>query len=103
MEDLKMKKLMLSALALGAMTGVAIAGEPVKLTSSQLDVVSAGNPCSVNKSFSVGNVANCINSNLTTQVAAAVGGGGNVGVGANSQGNAVAANNNFTEQEIEGP
>jgi hypothetical protein len=98
-----MKKLMLSALALGAMTAVAMAGEPVKLTSSQLDAVSAGNPCSINKSFAVKTSQNCINSNSTFQLAVAGGGGGNFGVGANSQGNAVAANSNYTNQEIKGP
>jgi hypothetical protein len=95
-----MKKLMLSALALGAMTAVAMAGEPVKLTSSQLDVVSAGNPCSKFK-------GKCFNSNFnwTSQTAVAVGGcNGAVcvagGFGAN--GNASAINSNETEQEISG-
>jgi hypothetical protein len=95
-----MKKLMLSALAFGAMTAVAMAGEPVKLTSSQLDAVSAGNPCSVNKSFSVGNVANCINSNLTTQVAVATGG---ASLGSVLSSNATAVNSNDTDQDISGP
>jgi hypothetical protein len=41
-----MRKLVISAFALAAMTSFAMAGEPVMLTSSQLDVVAAGNPCS---------------------------------------------------------
>ena len=41
-----MRKLVISAFALAAMTSVAMAAEPVKLTSSQLDLVAAGNPCS---------------------------------------------------------
>jgi hypothetical protein len=77
-----MKKLMLSALALAAMTSVAMAAEPVKLTSSQLDQVAAGNPCS----FSIKSA--CVQSNWTNQVAAAVAVGGA----------AVAANSNNTNQ-----
>jgi hypothetical protein len=41
-----MRKLVISAFALAAMTSFAMAGEPVMLTSSQLDQVAAGNPCS---------------------------------------------------------
>jgi hypothetical protein len=64
-----MKKLMISALALGAMTSVAMAGEVVKLTPSQLDQVSAGNPCSF--AFK----STCVQSNWTSQTAVAVAGG----------------------------
>jgi hypothetical protein len=85
-----MKKLMLSALALGAMTAVAMAGEPVQLTSSQLDAVSAGNPCSVNFSRVGFSGARCIQANWTNQVAAAVGGGPFSAT--------VASNNNNTNQ-----
>jgi hypothetical protein len=41
-----MRKLVISAFALAAMTSFAMAAEPVKLTSSQMDLVAAGNPCS---------------------------------------------------------
>jgi hypothetical protein len=64
-----MKKLLISALALGALTSFAVAGEPVKLTSSQLDQVAAGNPCS----FSFKSA--CVQSNWTSQTAVAVAGG----------------------------
>jgi hypothetical protein len=37
-----MKKLLVSALALGALTSVAMAGEPVKLSSAEMDKVTAG-------------------------------------------------------------
>jgi hypothetical protein len=66
-----MRKLVISAFALAAMTSFAMAAEPVKLTSSQLDQVAAGNPCS----FAFKSVATCIQSNWTTQTAVAVGGG----------------------------
>ena len=74
-----MRKLVISAFALAAMTSFAMAGEPVKLTSSQLDQVAAGNPCS--KSF--GSV--CIQDNFTVQKATANAVGiANVAAAANS-------------------
>jgi len=79
-----MRKLVISAFALAAMTSFAMAGEPVKLTSSQLDAVAAGNPCS--KSFK----SVCVQSNFTNQKANAVA----VGI----LNTAVAANANTTFQ-----
>jgi hypothetical protein len=67
-----MRKLVISAFALAAMTSFAMAGEPVKLTTSQLDQVAAGNPCS--KAFK--SFATCIQTNWTNQTAVAVSGGG---------------------------
>jgi hypothetical protein len=64
-----MRKLVISAFALAAMTSFAMAGEAVKLTSSQLDQVAAGNPCS----FSFKSA--CVQSNWTSQTAVAVAGG----------------------------
>jgi hypothetical protein len=81
-----MKKLLVSAFALAAMASVAMAGEPVKLTASQLDLVAAGNPCSINFSKTRFSSQNCIQTNWTTQVAVAAGAFG------------VAANNNNTNQ-----
>jgi hypothetical protein len=86
-----MRKLVISAFALAAMTSFAMAGEPVKLTSSQLDAVAAGNPCS----FAFKSVAVCANVNLTKQNAKATA----IGV-ANV---AAAANSNNTVQFISGP
>ena len=63
-----MRKLVISAFALAAMTSFAMAGEPMKLTSSQLDQVAAGNPCS--KAFA--SVATCVQNNVTKQTAVAV-------------------------------
>ena len=86
-----MRKLVISAFALAAMTSFAMAAEPVKLTSSQLDQVAAGNPCS----FAFKSIAVCANVNLTKQKAVAVAKGfGNV---------ATAANGNTTVQNISGP
>jgi hypothetical protein len=93
-----MKKLVLSALALGAMTSVAMAGEAVKLTPSQMDQVAAG-------VFSC-NIAICTNFNLTTQTAVGVGVGGCNGVlncnvgGASGNGIGAASNFNATAQAI---
>jgi hypothetical protein len=42
-----MKKLLVSALALGALTSVAMAGEPVTLSSAAMDKVTAGRVCIV--------------------------------------------------------
>jgi hypothetical protein len=67
-----MKKLLVSALALAGMASVAVAGEPVKLTSSQLDLVAAGNPCSINGSFTSFSKQVCIQKNWTDQDATAV-------------------------------
>jgi hypothetical protein len=80
-----MRKLMISAFALAAMTSFAVAGEPVKLTSSQLDQVAAGNPCSASfKSV-------CVQANITKQTAVAVAKGfGNMAVAANSNSTAQA-------------
>jgi hypothetical protein len=64
-----MRKLVISAFALAAMTSFAMAGEPVKLTSSQLDQVAAGNPCQ----FAFKSA--CVQSNWTSQTAVAIGGG----------------------------
>jgi hypothetical protein len=86
-----MRKLVISAFALAAMTSFAMAGEPVKLTSSQLDAVAAGNPCS----FAFKSIAVCANVNLTKQHAKATA----IGV-ANV---AAAANTNTTVQNISGP
>jgi hypothetical protein len=91
-----MKKLMVSMFALAAMSSVAMAGELVPLTSSQLDAVAAGNPCSTNRSATVNSFANCIQSNLTTQVAAAV--GGCTASACIKSGNARAKNDNKTTQ-----
>jgi hypothetical protein len=80
-----MRKLVISAFALAAMTSFAMAGEPVKLTSSQLDQVAAGNPCS----FSV--ASKCIQVNVTKQKAVAIAAGGfNTAVAANSNSTAQA-------------
>jgi hypothetical protein len=89
-----MRKLVISAFALAAMTSFAMAAEPVKLTSSQLDLVSAGNPCGVN----IKGISTCVNSNFTEQTAVAVGGAAFSAF----SGNAVATNVNATEQEISG-
>jgi hypothetical protein len=86
-----MRKLAISAFALAAMTSFAMAGEPMKLTSSQLDQVAAGNPCS----FAFKSTAVCANVNLTKQHAKA----NAIGV-ANV---AAAANSNVTGQVIQGP
>jgi hypothetical protein len=76
-----MRKLVISAFALAAMSSFAMAGEPVQLTSSQLDAVAAGNPCS--KSF--GSIATCVQSNVTYQDAFAIAKGfGNVAAAANT-------------------
>jgi len=85
-----MRKLAISAFALAAMTSFAMAGEPVKLTSSQLDQVAAGNPCSVNKSIGVVSASNCKLSNFTFQHAKA----NAIGI----QNVAAAANSNSTVQ-----
>ena len=90
-----MRKLVISAFALAAMTSFAMAAEPVKLTSSQLDQVAAGNPCSINKSAAVGTRQVCVNRNFTKQSAKA----NAIGV-ANV---AAAANSNNTVQFITGP
>jgi hypothetical protein len=93
-----MKKLVLSALALGAMTSVAMAGEAVKLTPSQMDQVAAG-------VFSC-NIAICTNANLTTQTAVGVGVGGCNGAancnfgGLSGNGVGLAGNANLTAQAI---
>jgi hypothetical protein len=85
-----MRKLVISAFALAAMTSFAMAAEPVKLTSSQMDLVAAGNPCGVNiKGFS-----SCVNSNFTKQTAVAVSKG--------VLNTSVAANSNNTTQVISG-
>jgi hypothetical protein len=76
-----MRKLVISAFALAAMTSFAMAGEPVKLTSSQLDLVAAGNPCS--KAFL--SIATCVQSNVTKQTAVAISKGAfNVAAAANT-------------------
>jgi hypothetical protein len=79
-----MRKLVISAFALAAMTSFAMAAEPVKLTSSQLDAVAAGNPCSF--AFK----AACVQVNVTDQKA--------VAVNKAYFGDAVAANSNSTVQ-----
>jgi hypothetical protein len=79
-----MRKLVISAFALAAMTSFAMAGEPVKLTASQLDQVAAGNPCS----FSIKSV--CIQTNFTKQTAVANAGGFSTAVAANSNSTAQA-------------
>jgi len=94
-----MRKLVISAFALAAMTSVAMAGEPVQLTSSQLDGVAAGNPCS--KSFNVASAQVCTTTqvNALTQTALA-GGGCNVAVCVASRGggNGNASASNFAIQ-----
>jgi hypothetical protein len=56
-----MKKLLVSALALGALTSVAMAGEPIKLSSAAMDKVTAGRVCIV-----CTNVADIAQVNLNT-------------------------------------
>jgi hypothetical protein len=69
-----MRKLLIGAALCSLFAVPGFAGEPAKLTSAQMDQVTAGNPCSA-KIFSVSAGNNCIQSNVTTQIAAAVGGG----------------------------
>jgi hypothetical protein len=66
-----MKKLLIGAALCALFAAPGLAGEPVKLTSSQMDQVAAGNPCS----FAFKSVATCIQSNWTNQAAVAVSGG----------------------------
>jgi hypothetical protein len=82
-----MRKLVISAFALAAMTSVAMAAEPVKLTSSQLDVVTAGNPCSKFKGFCKINQSNWLHQNA---------------VAVNFGGFAIASNVAEQENEVEG-
>jgi hypothetical protein len=82
-----MRKLLISAFALAAMTSFAMAAEPVKLTSSQLDLVAAGNPCSINFSKAFGTKQVCVAKfkNWTKQDAEANAiGVGNVAAAANA-------------------
>jgi hypothetical protein len=81
-----MKKLLIGAALCALFAAPGLAGEPVKLTSSQMDQVAAGNPCS----FAFKSVATCIQTNWTSQTAVAVGGGFASG--------ASAANFNSTQQ-----
>jgi hypothetical protein len=85
-----MRKLVISAFALAAMTSFAMAAEPVKLTSSQLDQVAAGNPCSINFSKAFGTKQVCVQRNFTKQNANAT------AIGVLSV--AAAANHNSTAQ-----
>jgi hypothetical protein len=84
-----MRKLVISAFALAAMTSFAMAGEPVKLTASQLDLVAAGNPCSKFKGFCQIN-----QSNFAKQNAVAIASFGSL---------ANAANVSVQENEVSGP
>jgi hypothetical protein len=61
-----MKTLLTSVLGLAAMTSVALAGEPMYLTASQMDMVTAG-ASSFNVTFT-GTAAGPTNSNLTAEV-----------------------------------
>jgi hypothetical protein len=69
-----MRKLVISAFALAAMTSFAMAGEPVKLTSSQLDLVAAGNPCSKSVNVASAQICTTTQVNALVQTAAAAGG-----------------------------
>jgi hypothetical protein len=69
-----MRKLLIGAALCSLFAVPGFAGEPAKLTSAQMDRVTAGNPCSA-KIFSVSAGNNCIQANWTSQTAVAVGGG----------------------------